>query len=443
MTLRNRLMGWARELTWRGQASVVLGLIAAVNGIVFGQLLLFRVAVLFLFLPLVCLLLVRRTRHELRATRRIDPPRLTAGEDAQVTVVVENNAISGVGLLLAADTLPAGLDGQTRFAIRGLAPAAVIEAQYRVHSAVRGRHQIGPLTLRLADPFGMCGLDRSISSTDELIVVPAVFPLPQLRLGAEVSGDSDNQRRPPPIASNDDLSVREYRRGDSLRRVNWRVTARRNELMVRQEEHPPQTRATLLLDSRLDAHRGEGVANSLEWAISAAASIGVHLVQRRFSLRVFNETGLGLGGLVHDVLDPAPGVEGQFLDGLAVLAASKARRLLEPGRFAGLGADGLLVAVVGEISIADAEELAARRRAGGTAIAVMLDVATWGGSGRRRAKDSTGDHGAVLRSRGWIVVSAHAGDDIAGVWQRAAGRSDAGRRPASGAPAPASPGGVA
>jgi len=88
VTVRKRLAGWPRDLTWRGQASVLLGLIAVGTGIAFGQLILFRLAVLFLFLPLVCLVLVRRTRHELRATRRIDPPRLTAGEDATVSVVV-------------------------------------------------------------------------------------------------------------------------------------------------------------------------------------------------------------------------------------------------------------------------------------------------------------------------------------------------------------------
>jgi len=415
----------AGELTRRGRVSVVAGATAATAGFLTGQLILVRVAVLLLFLPLVCLALVHRTRREIGASRRIDPGRLQVGEEARVDVVVQNNGLSGCGLLLAADTLPAGLTGRTQFAVRGLAAAETARAQYTVRSLLRGRHAVGPLTLRLSDPFGMCGVDRSVGGTDELIVIPAVHRLPVLRLGAEAAGTSDTRKTHPPTAGDDDLSVREYRRGDSLRRVNWRVTARRGELMVRQEEHPPQTRATLLLDTRGAAHRGEGPNASVEWAISAAASIGVHLLNRRFALRAVTETGTGLGGRIPEQLPPGPGTEGPYLDGLAVLQNSTARRLIEPGRFPGLGGDGLLVALVGELSIADAEELAARRRAGSIGIAIMLDVDAWEKSGRRRSRETVADRAAVLRNRGWSVAHARAGDDVAEVWQRVRSRSDA------------------
>ncbi|HEX3611350.1 MAG TPA: DUF58 domain-containing protein [Sporichthyaceae bacterium] len=423
--VRARLVRLTRELTWRGRFSVAAGLVAMVVGLPLHQMILVRVAVLLLFLPPVCLLLVHRTRHQVRASRRIEPGRVSAGEQATVTVAVANNGLTGCGLLLAADTLPVGLAGRTRFAVRGLAAAATAEARYQVDCLVRGRHPVGPLTLRLTDPFGMSGVDRSISGTDDLVVIPKVHPLPHLRFGAEVAGTSDTRKTHPPTAGDDDLAVREYRRGDSMRRINWRVTARRGELMVRQEEHPPQTRATLLLDSRAEAHRGEGLDSSLEWAVSAAASIGVQLLARRFALRAICESGIGLGALVPEVLPPGPGVEHTYLDGLAVLEASKTRRLLEPGRFSGLGGDGVLVAIVGDLSTADAEELAARRRAGTVAIALVLDVDTWGRGGRRRSRGGgSADHEAVFRNRGWGVATVRAGDDVAEVWQRVGVRSE-------------------
>ncbi|MGQ0843135.1 MAG: DUF58 domain-containing protein [Sporichthyaceae bacterium] len=402
------------QLTWRGRLAAIGGAGTAAVGIAIGQMVFVRVAVLLLFLPLVCLLLVRRTKHELGASRRIVPPRIQVGEEATVNLAVENNSVTGCGLLLAGDTLPIGLSGQSRFVVRSIAPAAKSEARYTVAGVVRGHHDIGPLTLRLADSFGMCAVDRSVAGADKIVVVPAVHALPDLRRWPDSRASADTRSNKLPTASQDDLSVREYKRGDSLRRVNWRVTARRGELMVRQEEHPPQNRATILLDTRSGAHRGEGVDASVEWAITAVASIGVHLFERRFSLRLVTENGAGLGGLLPEVLAPGPSAEGMFLDGLAKLEASGTKRILEPGRMAGLGSDALLIAVIGEVSTADVEELAARRRSGCTAFALILDAANWGGKAKRGG--SAEMHAAMLRNRHWSVAVVGPGVDIADAW---------------------------
>jgi uncharacterized protein (DUF58 family) len=291
----------------------------------------------------------------------------------------------------------------------------------------------------LADAFAMCAVDRSLRGTDKLMVVPAVHALPELRRWPDSSSSSDTRSTAMPSAGSDDLMVREYRRGDSLRRVNWRVTARRGELMVRQEEHPPQSRATLLLDTRSAAHRGEGLDDSMEWAITAVASIGVHLFERRYSMRLANENGIGVGGLVPEVMAPGPAIEGVFLDGLAMLRASPAKRLLQPGRLHGLGSDALLIAVVGDLSAADVEELSARRRSGTTAIAVLLDVGSWG-SGRRRKDSAVSERAAVLRNRKWAVTIARATDDVAEVWQKAAPRARSGGNPPNADSEPRRPG---
>ena len=98
-----------------------------------------------------------------------------------------------------------------------------------------------------------------------------------------------------------------------------RSSARVGELMVRREEQPWQSRATLFLDNRVRAHRGQGIASSLEAAVSAAASIAVHLSHRGFMVRFVTAAGEDTNNAWHyrDAdLNTAP-----LLEALAVLGA--------------------------------------------------------------------------------------------------------------------------
>ena len=91
---------------------------------------------------------------------------------------------------------------------------------------------------------------------DELLVRPQVHALtavlPVRRTGR--GGDSDLGGAG--LVGDPDLSVREHRHGDDLRRVHWPTTARRGQLMVRPDQHPQDHNAVVLLDSRADGQRG-------------------------------------------------------------------------------------------------------------------------------------------------------------------------------------------
>ncbi len=202
----------------------------------------------------------------------------------------------------------------------------------------------------------MCELTRSFTSRDALIVTPVVEPLPIVHLGGEWAGSGESRARSVSAAGEDDVATREYRHGDDLRRVHWRSTAKQGELMVRREEQPWQSRCTLLLDTRSIAHRGEGMTSSFEWAVSAAASVGVHLSRRGYAVRLVLDTGATIASASHD---PGLGIgqfEGALLDALAVVQPSgvdtirTAAESLRRG-----GGDGLVVAVLGAMRTDEAQ----------------------------------------------------------------------------------------
>ncbi|SCD72754.1 Protein of unknown function DUF58 [Streptomyces sp. di188] len=306
--LRTALAG----LTTRGRSFLAAGIAAAICAYVLGQSDLLRVGLLLAVLPLVCAAVLYRTRYRVAGSRRLSPGRVPAGTEARVHLRMDNVSRMPTGLLMLQDRVPYVLGPRPRFVLDRMEAGGRREVSYRVRSDLRGRYPLGPLQLRLSDPFGMCELNRSFSSYDTLTVTPRVEALPPVRLSGESKGYGDGLQRSLALAGEDDVIPRGYRYGDDLRRVHWRSTARYGELMVRREEQPQRARCTVLLDTRAIAYEGAGPDSPFEWAVSGAASVLVHMLERGFSVRLLTDTGDSVPGEGADgVLGGAPGVGGR------------------------------------------------------------------------------------------------------------------------------------
>jgi len=242
-----------------------------------------------------------------------------------------------------------------------------------------------------------------------LTVTPRTVPLPHIPLGGAWTGSGDNRPRAFATGSAEDVTVREYRRGDDLRRVHWRSSARVGELMVRREEQPWQSRATLFLDNRLRAHRGQGVASSLEAAVSAAASIAVHLSHRGFTVRLVTATGEDPASAWH--FRDADLNTGPLLEALAVVQAVHQPQL-DTSWLAEGGHGGLTVAVFGSIDAIDVPVLRRMRLHATSALAIALDVEAWASS-----SGGQGEATYVLAQQGWRAVPLRPRDRLDGTWQ--------------------------
>ena len=175
--------------------------------------------------------------------------------------------------------MPYALGGRPRFVVDRIGFGWRHKLGYQIRSEIRGRFDIGPMRVTVADPFGLVELNRAFQSTVPFTVTPRVVPLPSTPLTGNATSSGDSRPRAFLGGSAEDVTVREYRRGDELRRVHWRSSARLGELMVRREEQPWQARATVFLDNRRSVHRGQGAGSSFEHAVVVAASVAVHLVE--------------------------------------------------------------------------------------------------------------------------------------------------------------------
>ncbi|WP_329313242.1 MULTISPECIES: DUF58 domain-containing protein [unclassified Streptomyces] len=416
-------------LTTRGRSFLAAGVAAALCAYVLGQGELLRVGLLLAVLPLVCVLALHRTRHRVSGSRRLTPMRVPAGSEARVQLRMENVSRLPTGLLMLQDRVPYVLGPRPRFVLDRVEPGGRREVSYRVRSDLRGRYPLGPLQLRLTDPFGLVELTRSFSTYDTLTVIPRTEALAPVRLTGETSGYGDGSRRSLALAGDDDVIPRTYRRGDDLRRVHWRSTARYGELMVRREEQPQRSRATVLLDTRGAAFEGAGPDSAFEWAVSGAASALAHLLEQGFSVRLLTDTGTsvsgdGGGGFSSGGQESAEAA-GLMMDTLAVVGHSDGAGLSRAydavrdgghggGAFAGAGGDGLLLAFFGDLDDVQTELAAKMRGRCGAAVAFVLDSALWAG---RPSKVEA--RVRRLRDAGWTALAAPPGVAFGELWRQA------------------------
>lgn len=339
------------------------GVATMVAGGLFGARSVEQLGVALIALAVIAVVVVRSGRHDVEVTRTISPERARPGQPVVLSLQVLNKGSGAVPMLLIEDRVPAGLTGSARFALRGVEPQGSREPAVTLTAERRGRYTVGPMELAIVDPFALAEVRSTALEAATFLVHPRIEALLLPRESGERRNASLATLRQPTGARGEDFyTLREYVEGDDLRKIHWPSTAKRGRYMIRQEETPWQTRATILLDDRDEVHEGFGELASFERAVEAAASL-VDLYHRSgysFRLAAAHHPGIATGKYADH--------RGRCLDLLATIAT--ARRAGAGNAFAARVAEiesartpeAALVVVSGTPSAADAVALTRCRR---------------------------------------------------------------------------------
>ena len=253
-------------LTLRGWLCLGFGGLTIVAGRLFGLPELYIIGSALLVLAIIGLSVAVMRPLRLAVGRSVSPARVHVGSAGRVELAVRNGPTKSPVLRLVDHV--AGTSG-AQLLISGLKADEVLHTAYRLPTERRGLVDVGPAEFVANDPFGIAKRAFTASGTAQFVVYPEIVQLPPTP-----PSPASDRRNSADLAdfrggrSEEFHGLRQFVPGDDIRRINWRSTARHDELIVREDEAPTQNHLTVIfdnasLDSELALDRGASVAGSI------------------------------------------------------------------------------------------------------------------------------------------------------------------------------------
>lgn len=212
-------------------------------------------------------------RRDITVERTI-PERIGLGGPAEVTIRLGERANRSRRVRVI-DDLPAALERRSAIPTAQTRPGGAVEVTYRMIPRERGEHTIGAIHLRAFSRRGLLIRQWSVAETHTVLVVPGLAELGSrqraaLRPRTRVSG----ARRARPRGSGTSFAgLRDYVRGDDPRTIDWKATARRGQMIVRESEAERNQTIVLAIDAGRRMTERIGDRSRADYALAAALQV--------------------------------------------------------------------------------------------------------------------------------------------------------------------------
>src|SRR6478672_5907539 len=200
------------------------------------------------------------------------PAETRQGDDVTVRLTISNRGRAVRWGIVARDE---HIGGSTTF-VGAVRPGERVEVGTVRGAPRRGEARTAWVELRSAAPFGVAERRRRLPADVTTLVLPRVIPLGALPfVDLASSREAATETEPRRGQGPEYLGVREYRPGDPIRQVHWRLTARHGELVVRDLEEHRVPRLALWIDTHTDAYTLDEICSAAASIVSSASATGV------------------------------------------------------------------------------------------------------------------------------------------------------------------------
>jgi uncharacterized protein (DUF58 family) len=236
------------------------------------------------FLPfaLYCVALFFYPMKVLKVTRVLEKNYYQAGEPVQVKINIKRSNPFPLFYLLIEDDVPYSSNQahHSRYERILFYPGFKKEFsyEYTMDKLPRGEYFFHSITLRMGDPLGLFEKEKKIATEEKILVYPSYSELRHSLFESQSDQGSMALKNRKLQDTSMVVGVREYQSGDRFSRINWKASAKRNEMMTKEFEQGQSNDLFVVMD--------DNPTKQFEAIVSFTASL-LHTV-----LKIGTRTGL-------------------------------------------------------------------------------------------------------------------------------------------------------
>ncbi|MCP4220715.1 MAG: DUF58 domain-containing protein [bacterium] len=220
----------------------------------------------------------------LHVQRTLSAVEIALGDHVDAFLTIHNDKALSAFQLFWKDHIHKDLDLEgTACFFQTLGPNRKTDFKYRLHSTRRGFFNVGPVVIESGGFFGIVRRFLVSRPVEFITVFPRIVSISKALPQGQRPVHQVPRRRSIFEDPSRFMGMREYRPGDSLRRIHWRATARSQKIQVKLFEPTVLSGILLAVDMGLESyprtreHPGE-IDPLLEKSVTAAASLAEYIL---------------------------------------------------------------------------------------------------------------------------------------------------------------------
>jgi hypothetical protein len=241
-----KFLSWFNFLTLRGCfsifiASILLLIAIGSEGNSIGTTLVSTMSIFILILNLIFIFIAVITKvfifarssltNSSASQSYLSKTEIEANDSTQINLNIRSFIPPGYYVKFS-EKLPEKLGGEIR-AIATTSNKGMINFSCTIPYSRRGVYEIGPTTFFFQDIFGLTKIRFINNSLFKLTILPEIPKIKNFSFLLSPVAGYDNNTIQTLVNTEDFYGVRPYQRGDDIRKMHWKLTAKQDEFMIR------------------------------------------------------------------------------------------------------------------------------------------------------------------------------------------------------------------
>lgn len=229
-----------------------------------------------------------RITKKINAYQRIEQRDYYVDEVLEVNSYIDNDSFLPVPHIEIIDRTEEAISGDfAKPTVTSLLPMGREIVHKEIIAKYRGLYDLGPIEIEISDALGIFTRKRKIYSNTPVKVYPRIHRVERINLKSMQSYGTLTTKQK---AFEDNTSVsdiRKYSPGDSIKRIHWKVSAKKKNLFVKNYEMTGSAATYIFLDFKKNCYKGENIRDLEEKAVEASSSTISYLLNNSVSIEMY------------------------------------------------------------------------------------------------------------------------------------------------------------